>query len=338
MKVFEISKEKGFGIDNLALTERPEPKPGRGQIVLKLRAASLNYRDLMMVKGLYNPRMALPRIPFSDGAGDVVAVGDGVSRVKVGDRVAAIFMQTWLEGEPTVAKGRSALGGTIDGLASEYALLNEEGVVHLPEHLSYEEAAALPCAGVTAWNALITQGGLKAGDTVLVQGTGGVSVFGLQFAAMTGARVIVISSSNEKLVRARGLGPAELINYKETPDWDKQARQLTGGNGVDHIIEVGGAGTLNRSLNAVRIGGCISLIGALAGGSGEISTVQILMKGVRVQGIFVGSRDMFEAMNRAIEVSKLNPVVDRVFDFSETREALEFMESGAHFGKICVRY
>src|SRR5215472_14848719 len=177
MKAYEISKEKGFGIDNLVLTERSEPKPGPGQIVLKLRAASLNFRDLMMVKGQYNPRMALPRIPVSDGAGDVVAVGDGVSRVKVGDRVAAIFVQTWLEGEPSLTKGKSALGGAIDGLLSEFALLSEEGVVHFPEHLSYEEAATLPCAGVTAWHALITDGGLKAGDTVLIQGTGGVSIF-----------------------------------------------------------------------------------------------------------------------------------------------------------------
>jgi NADPH:quinone reductase-like Zn-dependent oxidoreductase len=307
-------------------------------VLLKLRAASLNYRDLMMVKGLYNPRMALPRIPVSDGAGEIVAIGEGVSRVKPGDRVAAIFMQTWLEGGPTVAKGQSALGGPIDGLLGEYAVLSQEGVVHFPEHLSYEEAATLPCAGVTAWNALITQGGLKAGDTVLVQGTGGVSIFGLQIAVMTGARVIVTSSSDEKLERARHLGAAHTINYKQTPDWDKRARELTGGTGVDHIIEVGGAGTLNKSLSAVRMGGCISMIGVLAGGSGEINTISILMKAVRVQGVFVGSRDMFEAMNRAVEVGKMKPVVDRVFQFSEAREALKFMESGAHFGKICIRF
>jgi NADPH:quinone reductase-like Zn-dependent oxidoreductase len=334
MKVYEV---KEFGIDLLALTEKPEPKPGYGQVLVKIKAASLNYRDLMVVKGLYNPKMPLPRVPLSDGVGEVVEVGDGVTRVKPGDRVAAIFFQTWLSGELTETKTKSALGGAIDGMLAEYVVLHEDGLVHIPEYLSYEEAATLPCAAVTAWNALITQGNPKAGDTVLVQGTGGVSLFALQFANLVGARVIATSSSNEKLEIVRKLGASECINYKETPDWDKRARELAGGVGVDHIVEVGGAGTLNRSLNAIRMGGQISMIGVLAGGGGEVRIASILMKNVRVQGIYVGSREMFEAMNKAIALHKLHPVIDRVFQFEELREALKLMESGAHFGKIAIR-
>lgn len=336
MKAFEI--QNTFGLDSLTLTERPEPSPGFGQVLIKLRAASLNYRDLMVVKGLYNPKQPLPLIPLSDGVGEVIAVGEGVTRVKSGDRVAGTFFQNWLSGELTEAKAKSALGGAIDGLLTEYAVLHEDGVVHVPEHLTDEEAATLPCAAVTAWNALITLGGVKAGDTVLVQGTGGVSLFALQFAQLLGARVIATSSSDEKLERVRQLGASDTINYKQTSDWGKQVQQLTAGIGVDYIVEVGGAGTLNQSLRAVRYGGQISLIGVLSGGAGEISTASILIKNVRVQGIYVGSREIFEAMNRAIALHKLKPVVDRVFPFNEVREALAYMESGAHFGKICLRF
>lgn len=336
MKAFEI--QNTFGLDSLTLTERLEPSPGFGQVLIKLRAASLNYRDLMVVKGLYNPKQPLPLIPLSDGVGEVVAIGEGVTRVKSGDRVAGTFFQNWLSGELTEAKAKSALGGAIDGLLAEYAVLHEDGVVHVPEHLTDEEAATLPCAAVTAWNALITLGGVKAGDTVLVQGTGGVSLFALQFAQVLGARVIATSSSDEKLERVRQLGASDTINYKQTPDWGKQVQQLTAGIGVDYIVEVGGAGTLNQSLRAVRYGGQISLIGVLSGGAGEISTASILIKNVRVQGIYVGSREIFEAMNRAIALHKLKPVVDRVFPFNEVREALAYMESGAHFGKICLRF
>jgi len=336
VKVFEI--QKTFGLDSLTLTERAELSPSYGQVLIKLRAASLNYRDLMVVKGLYNPKLPLPLIPFSDGVGEVVAVGEGVTRVKTGDRVAGIFFQKWLCGERTEVNAKSALGGDLDGLLAEYVVLHEDGVVHVPEHLTDEEVATLPCAAVTAWNALITSGGVKAGDTVLVQGTGGVSIFALQFAQLLGARVIATSSSNEKLERVRQLGASDGINYKETPDWDKKVKELTGGSGIDRVVEVGGAGTLTKSLRAVRIGGQISLIGVLTGGSGEISTAAILMKNVRVQGINVGSREMFEAMNRAITLHKLRPIVDRVFPFKEVPEALRYMESSAHFGKICVRF
>jgi NADPH:quinone reductase-like Zn-dependent oxidoreductase len=249
--------------------------------------------------------------------------------------MAGIFMQTWLAGDVTTAYAQSALGGALDGMLAEQMVLHEDGVVHVPEHLSYEEAATLPCAAVTAWQALVTKGGLKAGDTVLVQGTGGVSIFALQFATMTGARVIVTSSSDEKLERARQLGAAEVINYRTTPDWDQRVLELTGGAGVDQVVEVGGAGTLERSFRAVRVGGTVSLIGLLTG-SGEINPMPVLMKSIRMQGIYVGSREMFESMNRAIAVHRMRPVIDRGFPFAEVRKALKHMESAAHFGKIVI--
>ncbi|PSM46917.1 NAD(P)-dependent alcohol dehydrogenase [Chroococcidiopsis sp. CCALA 051] len=336
MKVYEI--QNSFGLDSLNIAERPDASPSYGQVLIKIRAVSLNYRDLMVVKGLYNPNIPLPLIPFSDGAGEVVAVGEGVTRVKVGDRVAGIFFQNWIAGKLTAAKTNSALGGAIDGMLAEYVVLDEDGLVHVPAHLTDAEAAALPCAAVTAWNALFHSGNLKAGETVLVQGTGGVSIFALQFAKIAGARVIATSSSDEKLEKVKQLGASEIINYKQTPKWGKNARELTDSEGVDLVVEVGGSGTLNESLRAVRIGGQISLIGVLSGGSGEISTVSMLMKSVRVQGIYVGSREMFEAMNQAITLHQIKPIVDRVFPFSEAREALKYMESGSHFGKICIQF
>ncbi|HLN29147.1 MAG TPA: NAD(P)-dependent alcohol dehydrogenase [Gemmataceae bacterium] len=335
MKAFELKET--FGIDSLTITERAKPQPGPGQILLQMEAWSLNYRDLMLVKGTYNPKLRLPCVPLSDGAGTVAEVGAGVTRVKPGDRVTGIFMQQWIAGEPTEAKGRSALGGGGPGMLAEYVVLNEEGVVQAPEHLTEEEAATLPCAAVTAWHALITEGNLKAGDSVLVQGTGGVSLFALQFARLSGARVIVTSSSDAKLERAMKLGASAGINYKTTPEWDKAVRQLTHDQGVDHVVEVGGAGTLPRSFRATRMGGRISLIGVLTGNSAEVNPTPILMKNIRVQGIYVGSREMFEAMNRAIGLHKLQPVVDRVFPFAEAPAAFRYMESGAHFGKVCLR-
>ena len=335
MKVYEL--KDGFGIDCVTPGERPDPRPGPGQVLVQMKAFSLNYRDLLVVKGLYNPKLRLPLVPLSDGAGTVAAVGPGVTRVKVHDRVAAIFMQQWQDGDVTEAKSRSALGGAIDGVLAQYVVLGEDGVVHVPDHLSDEEAATLPCAGVTAWHALVTEGGIRAGDTVLVQGTGGVSLFALQFARLHGARVIATSSSDAKLERARQLGAGDGINYRTTADWDKRARELTGDVGVDHVVEVGGAATLGKSLRAVRMGGRISLIGVLAGAGGEVNPLPALMKNVRIQGIYVGSRAMFEAMNRAIAVNRLRPVVDRVFGFNEVREALRYLESAAHFGKICIR-
>lgn len=334
MKVIELPNS--FGIDALQVVERPEPQPGPGQVLLRLKAWSLNYRDLLVVKGLYNPKLRLPMVPLSDGVGEVAAVGAGVTRVRVGARVAGIFMQQWLAGEVTEAKAKSSLGGGGTGMLAEYVVLHEDGVVAVPEHLSDEEAATLPCAAVTAWHALVAEGQVKAGDTVLVQGTGGVSVFALQFARLLGARVIATSSSDEKLARVRQLGASDGVNYKTTPDWEEKVRELTGGVGVDHVVEVGGAGTLGKSLRAVRVHGRISLIGVLSGG-GQVNPMPILMKNVRVQGIYVGSRDMFEAMNRAIALHQLRPVVDRVFPFAEARDALRHLEGQGHFGKIVIR-
>jgi NADPH:quinone reductase-like Zn-dependent oxidoreductase len=334
MKVWEL-KDK-FGLDSLTISERPEPRPGPGQVLVQMRAWSLNFRDLMVAIGTYNPKLRMPQILLSDGVGRIADVGPGVGRVKKGDRVAPIFMQKWLAGQVNEAMARSALGGGADGVLAEHVVLSEDGVVLVPDHLTDEEAATLPCAAVTAWHALITEGKLQPGATVLTQGTGGVSLFALQFAKLAGARVIATSSSDEKLNRALRLGASDGINYKTTPEWDKRARQLTADVGIDHIVEVGGAGTLGRSLRAVRLGGTISLIGVLSG-TGEVNPLPVLMKNIRVQGIFVGSREMFEDMNRAITLFQMRPVVDRVFGFNETREALGYLQSGAHFGKVCIR-
>jgi NADPH:quinone reductase-like Zn-dependent oxidoreductase len=334
MRVYELHDH--FGFDALTLAERPEPQPGPHEVLVRMRAWSLNYRDLLVVKGLYNPKMPLPRVPLSDGAGEVVAVGAGVTRFQPGDRVAGIFMQTWLAGELDDAKTKSALGGAIDGVAAESVVFAEDGLVRIPEHLSFEEAATLPCAAVTAWNGLIA-GGLKPGETVLLLGTGGVSLFALQFAKLSGARVIITSSSDEKLRRAQELGADDGINYRQIPDWHKRVRELTGGMGVDHVVEVGGAGTLSQSLQAVRTAGHVALIGVLSGAGGEVNPLPILMKHLRVRGIYVGSRAMFEAMNRAVVAQQLHPVVDRVFPLAELRTALEQMEHGSHFGKLVVR-
>ncbi len=323
----------GFGLENLKCVERPDPKPAYGQVLVRVRAVSLNFRDLLVAKGLYNPKMPLPRVPCSDGAGEVLAVGEGVSRFKAGQRVAGIFHQRWLAGGITEALARSTLGGDLNGMLAEQVVLAEDGLVAVPDHLSHKEAATLPCAAVTAWNALI-EGGLKAGDTVLIQGTGGVSIFALQLAVLSGARVLVTSSNDDKLKRALALGAFAGLNYKTNPDWEKWARAQSGA-GVDHVVEVGGAGTLERSIRAVRTGGHIALIGVLAG-QGTINPLPLLMKGIRLRGIFVGSRSMFEDMNRAIAARQLRPVLDRAFPFAEFPAALKHMESGAHFGKIVV--
>lgn len=335
MRAFEIRE---FGIDKLTLTERDEPTPAANEVVIKFGAASLNYRDHMVVTGTYNPRMKMPAVPLSDGAGEVVAVGGAVTKSKVGDRVMPIFAQQWIDGESTDAKRRTSLGAgpQWDGVLRDLGSFSEDSVVRIPDHLSIHEAAALPCAALTAWNALAVSGRLKPGETVLTLGTGGVSIFAVQFAKMFGARVIATSSSDEKLERLRALGADETINYRTREDWDAAVMELTGKRGVDHVVEVGGSGTLARSLNAVRIGGHIAMIGALSAGS--FDPIQIFMRSVRLQGIFTGSRTMFEDMNRAISVNKLEPVIDRVFGFEEIGEAFKYMESGSHFGKIIIEY
>ncbi len=326
--------QNGFGLENVAVVDRPEPAPEAGQVLVRLRAASLNYRDLLIAKGLYNPKLAMPRILGSDGAGAVVAVGPNVTRWKVGDRVAGCFMPLWHDGPITDAVTKSTLGSERDGTFAEYLAIEETALVRIPDHLSFEEAATLPCAAVTAWHAL-TEAPTGPGTTVLLQGTGGVSIFALQFAKALGAQVLITSSSDQKLARALQLGADAGTNYKTNPDWDKWARQQTSGNGVDVVVEVGGAGTLERSLKAVRTGGHVALIGILAG-AGNFNPMLVLMKAVRLQGVFVGSRVMFEAMNRKIAEKQLRPVIDRAFPLAEAPAAFRHLESGSHFGKVVL--
>jgi len=333
MRVWQISS---FGIDSLEFVERPRPEPGAGEVLVRVRAISFNYRDLLVVKGVYNPKLKLPRIPCSDGAGEVEAVGEGVTLWKPGDRVAAIFMQNWLDGPPSASKSRGALGGDIDGMLAEYVVLKETGLVAIPEHLSFQEAATLPCAAVTAWNAL-SVGNLKPGSTVLVQGTGGVSIFALQLARLRGARVLGISGSDEKLERAYSLGLDAGLNYKDNPDWDRWAMAETGGVGVDLVIEVVGLATLPRSLRALRIGGSIAQVGVLSGSTDPVPFPigSILHKQVHLKGIYVGSRQDFIDLNKAISLTQMRPVGEN-FHWSQAREALARMEEASHFGKLVL--
>jgi NADPH:quinone reductase-like Zn-dependent oxidoreductase len=337
MKCYVIPSPKG--IDSLTLVDRPDPTPAPRQVLVRVRATSLNYRDLITVEG--SSARAAPKadlIPLSDGAGEVVAVGAGVTRVKVGDRVAGCFMQRWVGGAIDDAAFGSAMGGAIDGMLTELAVLEEDGVVRLPGHLSFEEGATLPCAGVTAWHALVEIGEIKAGDTVLVLGSGGVSVFALQFARMFGARVIATTGSKAKAERLKQMGAEAVIDYRATPDWDKEVARLTGGRGVDITVEVGGAGTLPRSFMATRIAGRISVIGLLTGAGAEVDPMPILRRNLRVQGLYVGNRQMFEAMNRAIEANGLKPVIDKVFPFAQAKDAYRHMKGQNHFGKIVVSH
>jgi NADPH:quinone reductase-like Zn-dependent oxidoreductase len=334
MRLYRLPKAEG--IDDLTPAEAPEPVPQRGQVKLRMHAWSLNYRDLMVATGRYGVGGTTPNlIPLSDGAGEVVEIGPDVRRARIGDRVCPTFMQGWLGGEVIAEARRRALGGGIDGVLAEYVLVDEEDLVHIPPHLSWEEAATLPCAAVTAWNALYGARRLQPGETVLVLGTGGVSIFALQFAHMAGARVIATSSSAAKLARARALGAAEGIDYRAQPEWQDAVRDLTGGRGADFVVEVGGAGTLARSISAVRIGGDVALIGVLTGG--QIDPAPIMRRNVTLRGIFVGSREMFEAMNRAIAQHRLRPVIDRVFPFAEARDAYRHLQGASHVGKVVIR-
>ncbi len=335
MKAYEIRGDDG--IDGLALAERPMPEPGPGQVRVRLRASALNYRDLATIEDPLSRNLNLPLVPNSDGAGEVAALGPGVTGFELGERVAGCFFQGWTGGPITPEVMASALGGALDGVLAEQVVLDQAGLVRVPEHLSFEEAATLPCAALTAWNALVVQGRVKAGDTVLLLGTGGVSIFALQFAALHGARVIVTSSNDDKLARARELGAWQTINYRTTPEWDAAVLELTQGRGVDQVIEVGGPGTLARSIQAARVGGFIAVIGILTGVAGQINPTPIMRKSLRVQGIYVGSRAMFQAMNRAIATHRLRPVIDRSFPFEEARAAFHHLRAAGHFGKIVVR-
>jgi NADPH:quinone reductase-like Zn-dependent oxidoreductase len=335
MRAYQLPKG-GAGIEALKQVERPDPKPAHRQVLVKIKACALNFRDLGIVRGTYRMPLRDNVIPLSDGAGEVIAVGPGVARVKIGDRVAGNFFQRWQGGEPAADVQASALGGGIDGMLADYAVLEEDGTVKIPAHLSYEEGATLPCAAVTVWHAMMEHAKLKAGDIMLLQGTGGVSIFGLQFARLMGIRAIITSSSDDKLKRAKTLGAACGINYKTTPEWDKAAVEFNGGTGVDHVVEVGGAATLTRSFNAIRLGGKVSMIGGLSGGATELNPGLIFGRRANVQGISVGSTQMFMAMNRAIEANALKPVIDKVFAFADAPAAYHRMASGAHFGKIVI--
>lgn len=328
----------GDGIDALRMNEAAVTEPSANEILVKMTAVSLNFRDLLVVKGVEHWKPSVPRIPVSDGVGEVVAVGENVTRVKTGDRVAGIFLPRWLDGELTSEKDALSLGGAgADGVLAEYVVFDEAAVVKIPQNLSDEEAATLPVAAITAWHAVALRSRVKSGETVLIQGTGGVSLFALQFAKAFGAKAFVISSSDEKLEKVKKLGAAETVNYKKFPDWEEKVLELTDGRGVDHVIEVVGGANLNRSLKAVRTGGTISFIGLIAGLSAPVDTYQFVMKNVTIHGIETGSREMFEEMNSFIEQNRIKPVIDKTFEFAEVKDALKYLESGSHFGKIVVK-
>ena len=334
MKAWHIVEQTGP--DGLRRVEVPCPSPGPHEVLVRVRANSLNYRDLMIAGGNYGPGIALPLVPLSDGAGEIAAVGEAVTIWKPGDRVAGTFFQRWQSGPIKAEVFSSALGGAMGGMLAEYVALQEDGVIGIPDHMSFEEAATLPCAALTAWQALVTRGGVSADQTVLVLGTGGVSIFGLQIAKMYGAKVIVTSGSDEKLAQARALGGDETVNYRTHPAWDDEVLRLTGGAGVDHVVEVGGHDTFEKSLRALAMNGTVSVIGGVSGFSSSVQLRDILAKNALIRGIFVGNRDMFAAMNRAFERNKLTPVIGRVFAFDEAPDAYRHLESGAHFGKVVI--
>ncbi len=326
----------GSSIDEVVFDEVTVSDPGPGQVLVAIKAVSLNYRDLAVVTGRYPRDASQPTIIASDGCGEVIAVGEGVAAFQTGDRVAGAFFQKWITGPFAREYGGSALGGGIDGVLTQFRVFDQDGLVHIPEHFSYQEGATLSCAAVTAWNALVPTMHVQAGNTVLLLGTGGVSIFGLQFAKLHGARVIITSSSDEKLERAKALGADETINYKATPEWDKEVLRLTGGQGVDMVLEVGGGETFPRSMNSVRASGQMAVIGVLSGVVGTIPVGLIGIQTLSVRGIFVGSVAMFEDMNRAIAANRMRPVIDRVFPFEQSTDALRYMQSAQHFGKIVI--
>ena len=334
MKCYEMSGPNG--VDGLALVDKPVPKPGAGEVLVRLKAATLNYRDLLTIKGGYGSRQKFPLVPVSDGAGVVETTGADTRGFASGDRVIGSFFQNWIGGEPSEAKMSAALGGSVDGVLTEYRVFPARALVKTPEHLSDIEAAALPCAGLTAWSAVVKLGGVKPGQTVLVQGTGGVSLFALQFAKMCGARVIATSSSDAKIDQLKKLGADLTLNYRNTPDWGKKAREWSR-HGVDLVVEVGGVGTLNESIRAIRIGGTIAFIGVLAGPPpSELRLPLMVMQQQRLQGVTVGSVEDLQALVDAITVNRMKPVIDKTFSFDQAREAFTYMASGAHFGKVAI--
>lgn len=337
MRVFQI--ESDWGMDNLKLSQRPKPTAGPGQVLVQMKASSLNYRDLVVPERGYGSFTGtLPLIPISDGVGTVCEVGPDVRRVAVGDRVCPTYFQNWTSGEPDLERLTQSLGGPVDGTMTEIMCLSEQGVVKVPAHLTDAQAASLPCAALTAWSALTTGSTIKSGDRVLIQGCGGVALFAVQFARLLGAHVTVITSSEERMARVRQLGADAVINYRAVPEWAKATRDITLGRGYDLIVELGGEKTLPQSLRCIRPGGTIAMIGILSGSTLTTSLGLIVTRQVRLQGVTVGHRDGFEAMIRAIDQHQVQPVVDRVFDFEDLKEAMAYLKSGAQFGKVCIAH
>lgn len=336
MKVLEL--QQTGPLEQFGVVERPTPQARRGEIVVRTLAASLNYRDHQIASGTYHVPLPLPLVPLSDGVGEIVQVGEGVSRFRVGERVASSFWQRWVAGSFDLADPSSTLGGPIDGMLAEYVRLDEQGAVQVPDYLSHEEAATLPCAAVTAWRALISEGKLRAGETVLIQGTGGVSIFALQFARLCGARTIVTSRSASKLERVRALGASACIDLQRTPDWVAQVLALTDGRGADHIVDVAGPTSFVNALRALRIGGQLNIVGYLGGMEGQFNPLMLLERQATLRGLQVGPRMCFEQLNRALEVSRIHPVIDRVLDWQELPAALRVLRDAQHVGKIVLRF
>jgi NADPH:quinone reductase-like Zn-dependent oxidoreductase len=327
----------GDGIEALQINELRDPKAGDEDILVKMKSLSLNFRDLLVIKGIGSWKPLSQRIPVSDGVGEIVSVGTNVSMWQVGDRVAGIFLPKWLDGNLTSKEYVLPLGGSAaNGVLAEYVVFDQHAVVKVPNNLSSNETATLPVAALTAWHAVARRSQVKYGETVLIQGTGGVSLFALQFVKAFGGKIIATSGSDEKLEKVKALGASNTINYKTNPEWDKQVLELTGGQGVDHVIEVVGGENLNRSLNAVKIGGTISFIGLIAGLSAPINTYQFVTKNIHIHGIETGSREMFEEMNEFIELHNIKPIIDRTFSFNQIQDALKYLESGSHFGKVVI--
>ncbi|WCL47647.1 zinc-dependent alcohol dehydrogenase family protein [Leptospira sp. GIMC2001] len=335
MKAITLSK---FGRENLVFGDIENPgSPGAGNVLIRYKAASLNYRDLLVIAGKYNPKFPLPLIPCSDGAGEIVEVGESVTDFQVGDRVMSCFAPSWIDGEASHSELRNTLGGPLPGTMREYAILPASGIVKTPDYLTDEEAACLPCAAVTSWSSLVRLGGIKAGDWVVVQGTGGVSLFAIQIAKASGAKVILTTGSEDKKKRGMDLGADYVIDYKAKPNWGREAKKITGDIGVDHVMEVGGAGTLEQSIRAIRPFGTIHLIGVLGGGEGSINLLPVVMNQVKMQGVVVGSRNTFREMVKAFEAHKIHPVVDQVFSWKNFQDALEHLKLANHFGKIAIK-
>jgi len=335
MRAYQILP--GNNIDGLQCVDFPERELAPGEVRMRVHAVSLNYRDLMVASGNYLVNVDDPIIPCSDGAGEVLAVGSGVTRLQVGDRVAGSFFPHWHDGRSTPEKIRHALGGDVDGMLAEEVILHEDALVKIPPQLSFVEASTMPCAGVTAWNAIfVSSNAIQPGDTVLLLGTGGVSVLGLQLAKAAGLRTIITSSSDEKLQRARELGAHHTINYRSTPEWQEEVLRVTHGRGADVVLEVGGQGTVNRSVASASMGGSVAIIGGVSGFGGEVNPATLLATAKRMVGIFVGSSKMLEDVMRFAATTDIKPVVDRVFTFDQAKEAYRYMESGSHFGKVVI--